>query len=101
MSVRKELIRIANENPNLRSVIVPALKKNDTNELLRLAKNLLAEEEEVPTSAPAPVEPEAKTASQAKRAKAEVDANLRKQLIRLASERPDLRDVLIPLLKAK
>jgi len=101
MSVRKELIRIANENPHLRSVIIPALKKNDQSELVRVAQSILAEEEaEAPTSAPAPVEPEAKTASQAKIAKADLDANLRKQIIRLASERPDLREVLVPLLKA-
>jgi len=111
MKVKAELVRIAQENPKLRSIIIPVVKSNDVQKMIHLAKAILAEEEakaeelkaeELKAEEPKAEEPKAEE-PKAKEPKAEKKASentLRKQIIRLASERPELREVLIPLLKA-
>jgi len=96
MKVKAELVRIAQENPKLRSIILPVVKSNDVQKMIHLAKAILAEEE-AKAEEPKAEEPKAKEPKAEKKAS---EDTLRKQIIRLASERPELREVLIPLLKA-
>jgi len=95
MKVKAELVRIAHENPDLRSIIIPVVKSNDVQKMIHLAKAILAEEEAKAEELKAE-EPKAEKKAEKKAS----EDTLRKQIIRLASERPELREVLIPLLKA-